>query len=310
MYSALTGAARYDIELTNGDRLSGEIDKQSDKFIVLDHTLLGLLQISVEDIKQKVLAKRADETETTSKKPEIIPPKFSDNRATEKPGLFGTRFLQGWTRHLGTGLSGSEGNSQVLNFNIGLEAKFKDERERTEFSSAFFFTRSNNETSKNKFHAQLIQDWLKPESKWFYFGQGRYDHDQFGDWNHRISSSGGFGYEFIQSAQAELRGRLGVGLTRTFEGKDDDYTPEALLGLEGHWNITQNQKFSAKNILFPDFQNKGEFRNISAADWTIKVKEWGNMSLKFGLQNEYISNTQGDAKNNDFDYFGRLGYDF
>ncbi len=310
MYSALASAAIYDIELNNDDRLSGRIDKQTDNFILLDHPLLGLLQISVEDIKQISLVESVAEQEPTSNKPDFIASKQSDNIPAEQPGLFGTRFLQGWTRHIGTGFSGSEGNSQVMNFNIGLDTKFKDEWKRSEFSSAFFFARSNNETSKNKANAQLIRDWLKPESRWFYFGQGRYDYDQFESWDHRISGSGGLGYELIESERAELRGRLGLGLTRTYGDDDDDLTPEAVLGLEGLWNINQNQKLTAKNTLYPDFENEGEFRNISSADWTIKVNEWGNMNLKFGLQNEYISDPQGDAKNNDLDYYGRLGYDF
>ena len=310
MCSALTSAAFYEIELNNGDRLSGRIDKQTDKFIYLDHPLLGLIQISVEDIKQKSLVKRADEVEPTNNKLDIITSVQSENKPAEQPGLFDSRFLQGWTRHIGAGFSGSEGNSQVMNFNIGLDTKFKDERKRSEFSSAYFFARSNNETSKNKANAQLIQDWLKPESKWFYFGQVRYDYDQFESWDHRISGSGGLGYELIASERVELRGRLGLGLTRTYGDDDDDLTPEAVLGLEGHWNINHNQKLTAKNTLYPDFENEGEFRNISSADWTIKVKEWGKMNLKFGLQNEYISEPQGDAKNNDLDYYGRLGYDF
>ena len=312
IYIPSTLANKAHIELVNGDRLSGNIEKQTEQIIILNHPVLGRLQISVKQIKQCSLAKSPNKSDQVN--PQTNSPVANNHEAKdfkkESRGVVGTRFLQDSTRHIGIGLSGSEGNSQTANFNVGADLKFEDQHRRAAYTAAYFFSRSDSQTTKNQFYIELIEDQLSTESRWFYFGQSRYDYDQFKGWNHRLSGSGGLGYEFLKSALWELRGRIGFGITRTLGGNDDRVIPESVLGLEGNWNVTKNQTLTARSTVHPDLNQRGEFRNISIVDWTIKLPEYGNFSVKLGVGNEYDSNPQNNAKRNDLDYYGLVGYDF
>jgi hypothetical protein len=60
-------------ELTNGDRLSGEVIERTLDGVVIEHPMLGRITLAADPIEP---AKQAN------------------------PGLFGTDFMQGWTREI------------------------------------------------------------------------------------------------------------------------------------------------------------------------------------------------------------------
>ena len=76
------------------------------------------------------------------------------------------------------------------------------------------------------------------------------------------------------------------------------------------WDITDKQLLTFSNTYYPDLEEIEEFRNITKAEWLLKMDAAKNMSFKLGLENEHISDPGGSAESNDLKYYGALVFDF
>jgi hypothetical protein len=274
-------AAAESIDLVNGDKLSGNVIEQNAERVVLEHPVLGRVEIPVEQIK---------------------PPK------APKRGLFGTSFLAGWTRTFQLGVSGAQGNTKNNDVLAALDLAYEDEQRRWDFDAAYRFGAADGETTQHDALAQLRRDWLLAGSRWFFFGIGRFDYDQFKTWTYRLNGSGGIGYQFLKSERFELRGLFGPSLTKQFN--ESDFFVEALVGLEGLWKISKHHSLSLSNTIYPALNDIGEFRNLSALAWKWKLMEEPGLSLIAGVDNEYESSVASGLKHNDVKYSTSLGIDF
>jgi putative salt-induced outer membrane protein YdiY len=269
------------VELGNGDKVTGTVIERTDDKIVLDHAVFGRIEIPLAQLKQ----------------PE--PP---------NPGLFGTGFLEGWTRTFSVGLSGQEGNSKTLDIIAALDADSENEKRRWTFDARYNYSTADSDTTKENAMVALGRDWLFSESRWFMFTRSRFDYDDFRTWKYRIQGDAGVGYQFIKSDTFELRGRTGPSLVQ--EWNEDQFRAEWLAGPEFVWNLTPNQKFEASNFIYYSFTPWGEFRNVSNAAWKWAISEKPALSLKAGLENEYQSDVASGVKKNDLKYYTSIGIDF
>lgn len=268
------------IELENGDKFEGTIIEQRASSIVVDHPVLGRVEIP-----------------RTALKPV----------APENPGLFGTDFLRGWKRNLGAGFSGASGNSQDASFNAGLNLNRSAETFRGAFDTSYFYSTKEGDASTNEYFANYKHDFLFKDSRFFLFGTGRYDYDQFQSWENRIAASAGAGYDFYKTETFDLRGTLGPGFSRTW-GTENEWKPEAVLGLALAWRISESQSFEADSTYYPNLEDLPEFRLLSNAAYKIGLGEIAGLSLKLGVKDEYNSETAGD--NNNLKYYGNIVYEF
>ncbi len=278
----LTQAGAETLELANGDKLSGEVIERTEDRIVLEHAVLGRVAVPTAQLKPPEPATR---------------------------GLFGTRFLRGWKRSVEMGLSGASGNSETKDLRAGVNLGYEDETRRWKFEARYLFSEQDHDTSQNNFRAILNRDFLRPSSRWFFFAGGRYDWDDFQNWEHRLTLGAGPGYELFTSESFDLRGRVGPSLTIQ-RGDDDDVKGELLLGLEAVWRISDAQTLNLSNSLFPALSDPGEFRNVTNADWTIHLSERYPLALKLGIENDYESSVDPDTEENDLKYYGSLLYSF
>ena len=278
----LTRAGAETLELVNGDKLSGEVIERTQDRIVLEHAVLGRIAVPTDQIQS----------------PEPV-----------NPGLFGTGFLRGWKRSVEMGLSGASGNSETKDLRAGLNLGYEDATRRWKFEARYLFSEQDHDTSQNNFRTILNRDFLRPDSRWFFFAGGRYDWDDFQNWEHRLTLTGGPGYEFFASESFNLRGRIGPSLTIQ-RGDDDDVKGELLLGLEAVWRISEAQTLNLSNSIFPAMSDPGEFRNVTNAAWTIHLSERHPLALKLGIENDYESDVDRDTEKNDLKYYGSLLYSF
>jgi putative salt-induced outer membrane protein YdiY len=173
------------------------------------------------------------------------------------PGLFGTGFLEGWTRTFSLGLSGQEGNSKTLDIIATLDADFEDENRRWAFDARYNYSTADSDTTNHNAMVALGRDWLFSESRWFTFARGRFDYDDFRTWELRLQGDGGVGYEFIKWETFELRGRTGPSLVQEFS--ESQFRAEWLAGPEFVWHLTPNQKLEASNFIYYSFTPWGSF---------------------------------------------------
>jgi putative salt-induced outer membrane protein YdiY len=273
-----------EIVLETGDVLVGDIVEETEDGIVMEHPMLGRITIPAAQIK---------------------PP---DPPEPVNPGLFGTRFLEGWSRQLSAGMSGAAGNTTTFNIDAQLSMKHETDRHRGNWLSAFFYATSDDEATTNRFITAYEHDLLFENSRWFVFGTGRYDYDDFKAWDHRIAISAGGGYEFFKADFFELRGRTGIGYSQTF-GDEKESRPEGRAGIEGIWNITEHQNFTFRGTFYPDFSDIPEYRTTAGADWNINLVDVQGLGLKIGFLHEYESQTA-SVSGHDLRYYGNVAYGF
>lgn len=312
------------IELSNGDRITGTIVETNEDGTVIENSVFGKVLIphghlisvvptASDDVAAIAKAKAAENAASTARaagadtrvKAQIIMLPEPDHVPS---GLFGTNFLFGWEKSFELGLSGSSGNSENHNLHIGAQASYEDEKDRWNFTSAYFFSSDDGDASQNELFITLIRDWIIPESKWFYSAQSRFDWDEFQTWECRISSHAGFGYQFVQKDSLELNGRIGAGFSQ--ELSPDECRREALAGLEGAWQITEQQKISGGMTIHPDLSDIREFRTLSHLEWIIAPENYESINLKLGMNHEYQSHVGADDDKDDVTYYLALVYKF
>jgi putative salt-induced outer membrane protein YdiY len=293
---ALAAPAAADlVRLTNGDVLTGTIVEQTDAGVVLDHAQLGRVTLKPEQVQAAVTGKAK------------LPPAPAAPRA----GVFGTGFLAGWTKQVQLGLSGASGNTENADFLGGLKGAFENDTRRWAVDSGYFYSSEEGDTTKDEAFVAATRDFLFPTKRYFVFLSGRYDYDQFEDWDHRLNLASGLGYSFIDTETFDLRGRGGFGVTKTFGSPGNDkWDPEAVIGVETEWVPTERQKLKAYDTFFPSLADTGEFRNLTGIDWTLAISDGLGLSLNLGLQNEYESDVEPGTEKNDLLYHASLLYDF
>ncbi len=291
------------IVLSNGDVLSGKVLSKGENTLTLAHNTLGTLELTNEQINSVVMLEPTTASESSDNKdPEVI--SEAEAIAQAAPSLHP---YYPWKTALELGLNGSEGNSQSRNIHAGLLTKQETPELRRSLEMAYDSSETDNATSRDEFFATFNQDWLINESPWYYFAMGRFDWDDFKDWDYRMSLSAGAGYTFIENKEWSLRSKAGLGANREFGGEDDDIKPEGLLGGISEWTLSEHHKIELSSTFYPELDQLGEYRNITELNWVNKLNS--HMRMKIGLANEYESDVPSGIKHNDFKYTTSLSWE-
>jgi opacity protein-like surface antigen len=311
----LSGAAVADeIELVTGEKIEGAILENNDQRVVIEHPVLGRLEIDPDQIKPP------EEVHVT-------------------PGLFGTSFLEGWTRGASIGWNLSTGKSKNQNLNGDLGLHRETERHRMKLVSKYYYSESDKEVEDNQFDARYTHDFLFADGKWFPFLSPNYRYDSQQDWNHRAGVDVGIGYQFFKNEEWDLLGRLGGGVSQTLKDDREETTSgvpagesprhrgdnpirtewTGLIVLQGTWFYMEGQSLAASIGLEPDFadlRSRNEtstrtpnFRSIMNAEWKVAIGAIEGLSFKTGIN--YIHDSHESNRNrNDRKYYLNLAYDF
>jgi putative salt-induced outer membrane protein YdiY len=207
-----------------------------------------------------------------------------------------------WKHEVDVGINGANGNTKAINLHTGYTGRYKDATHGWKLKSAHDKAESNGIETRNQFFADLLKDWYWNGSPWIAFMQGRYDWDEFKEWDYRLSASGGTGYEFINNNIWYLAGRFGLGGYRIYGYAEEELTAEALFTLEASWTISGRESVDFETTFFPSLEKSGEYRNITALNWKMSMMERGRLALKIGLINEYDSLAAVGTETNDFKY--------
>lgn len=288
------GALADRINLINGDQINGRIVNRTDSHITVEHSVLGDLSIPIDHIESLQISAELD--------PGAEARLTMIQEAIEKADAWKGRV------EIGAGLSAGVTDEQSAH--IGATMSRETDRNITRLDALYYYSASDGDRTNSRFTSGVRHDWLMPNSKWFYFSQGRYDYDEFQSWEHRLSGHGGAGYHLIDEEDFDLKLRGGLGLIREFGSENEDVRPEAVLGIDVVWQLTEKQKFIAAVELFPDLSETGEFRTVTDAGWSVLMDEATNMSLRVGLHHEYESTTDAGIDHNDLRLTAGLQFDF
>lgn len=294
---------RVRLTLTNGEVVRGELTALKDGVAVIQHPIFGDIAIARAMVAQIVLDEQPNATipapqpSAEEPPPEAVPP-------TPKS------FLEGWKGTVEFGLNGSSGNTERVNLRAGLGAARKTDETDTTLNFTYTWARDDGNNTENRARLDARNDWLLGDGPWRLFAKGSFEFDDFQEWDTRASLFGGVGYEFIDTSDTFLLGRIGAGITREFGGDDTGITPEGLLGLDFRHALTERQQINATAEFLPDLEDIGAYRALARASYDILIDPEANLKLKLGVEDRYDSDPGGDFKRNDFDYFALIAWEF
>ena len=243
----------------------------------------------------------------------------ADNHEAAKPGLFGTSILEGWSKSVGAGITGTDGNKSEVKVNADAKAEYTDEKHRRKFQAQLNISKPDSPkgtvpkpvTDRDAF-VEYEENYKPFDNSVYLIGTIRYDYDRLLIANHRISPSAGVGAEFIKTEDLAVRGSVGAGINHTWD-HDGDTIPEGVIRGSADYNVTKGVTFATTHTYYPNFDDTDEFRIISNAEFKADIGEEGGLTASLGVDNEYdttIDDVVKPLKKNDLTYFLRLGYDF
>ncbi|MFK7789299.1 MAG: DUF481 domain-containing protein, partial [Phycisphaeraceae bacterium] len=287
---ALAGVAHQvdadDVELINGDVLTGTVVQSDERGIILKHPVLGTIPLQADRIAMVTLTKdqqpKADKPKP--KKPAAKTSKGSSAKtqnakaaktdtlkkealkaAAENRSLW-QHFREDWTSRLTLGINGSNGPTQQQDYRIKFKTGFEDKADRYRFDTSWFYATANGDKTQNQFQANFTRDWLQEDKPWFFFIKGQYRFDDNRSWENRTSAFGGGGYTLKKTEDVEVNTRLGFGGTYEY-GSVNEFTPEALFGGSVvKWHISDRAAISGETIYYPSLVDTAQFRVESSLE--------------------------------------------
>lgn len=311
------------IELTSGDVLLGRIAEESDEQIVLEHPLLGRIELPRARIAEVIPAanvgqepdapgeRRADFSEHDANEAPADEATTDEAPANEEPRSLLAELrelLDGWKLQLALGFSDRASNVRSFSVHTRLNANYADSEDRWRINAAYHRSTTDSRTTRNDIRLFLQKDWLLPESSWFFFGQGDYHYDTIKSWDHRLGLHGGVGYDLNELLGVDARLRGGLGFTREFGGVDPKTRPESLLATEFNLQLTEVHSVAGSVQFMPSIDGSGYYRVTTDGNWDIKLTE--ELSLRFGVQHEYDNAVPAGFEKHDRRLTGSLVFQF
>lgn len=326
----VTTSLADEVELVTGEVLHGELIEHTPEVVVLDHPILGRLEIPAEAVQAVRLEGPGAAPSAGQRAPTDEASSADDGRATAPgraqepapalPPDETTPPEPRWDSKFEFGFGLREGATEDANLHMAFTTALKQESYGYDIDSRYALRTSRGNRSENKFTAGLFAKWPVSNSRWYYFAQTRYDFDEFQSWEHRITGGGGVGYHLVDVNQLDETGEpfdvfdlslhTGAGLRKEFGSQNEDVQPEGIFGGDLEWHISPRQHLKAGSTIFPNLQETGEFRVRTNAEWLLDINTMDGISLKLGLAHEYQSQTEPGIDPNDLSVYGAVVIDF
>lgn len=311
------------IYLTNGDRLTGKIEKMENGKLTLKGELFDKLIIDLQNIetfqtdepieihledetsftekienseKGKVLVHSADETEIRS----------YDIGKIRRIGPLPDPVK--WTRQFSLAIAGSEGNSENFNFNFGTYVKRRSPWDRTTFEAEYYFERDGSDTTQDEWYGDLKYDYFFSE-KFFAFSSLRLEQDDLSDLDYRFIFSPGVGYQWVERDDLNFSTEVGIAYLReSFSGGSSNNDITARIAYLFDKTLFSSVKFFHDLKLFPAFTDPTDLYLTTSAGLRTEINEHFFTEAKVRV--DYDSTPAEDAEDTDLNYSLGVGVNF
>ncbi len=214
-----------------------------------------------------------------------------------------------WEGNVEMGMSGSDGNSQTLNYLLGLDAKRETDQHILDFDLKYDRKTANSVDTAHRLFAEARWELLFEDSCWTWFFHETTEYDEFKAFDLRLSYDTGLGRCLIKNDDTSLLARAAAGMSHEIGGLSDNLVPEGVFGLEFDHKLNERQKLSFSSEYSPDVTDFLDYRLKSKASWEVLLDEDTNLSLKASILDRYDSTPSG-KKANDVDYTLTLLWSF
>jgi putative salt-induced outer membrane protein YdiY len=314
---AATSARADQILLKNGDRLTGTVVDSDAKVLTLKTDYAGDIKIqwasitSITSAQNLHLALKDGQTivgtvatkddslvvstkstgEITAPKADVTAIRNDAEEAIYEKEVLHPGLLDLWSGVLDTGLSLTTGDSKTLTYNFSGKAARVSQRDKISVYTTAVYAR-NNTTGVAQVTAHNIiggvRGDLNVSDRFFAFGLGDFEYDQFQQLNLRSVFGGGGGYHLIRHKNTTLDVNAGGDYER-----EDFFTltrssGEALVGENFATKIGPRFTFSQDFTYYPNLTEGGQYRIVFDATAATKLKSW--LSWQLTYSDRYISN--------------------
>ena len=327
------GQGRADqVQLVNGDCLSGQVKSIAEGRLKLVSPILGALDL---DIKQ-VATVRTEESgpivlkDFEYKEGRLAPgPEKLEIRRGEEPveavaladilafregvaALAGERRIQ-WSNSVEMGVLGHSGNTDQVKVNALYNVEGKNEDWLIKYFATGAYGREKRENqafetdNKGRTGGHLERNLRKHLST---YGAGEMERDRIKELEFRGMYNGGLGFPLVR--QKELFYELRTGLGQQFEETEEDGRSSSAignLGSEFKYILSQRLELSQLTNWIPRL-DAPDYRITADSAATVYLNERKNLYLKSGVRNEFDSTPARGVEQYDIYYFTNLGYKF
>lgn len=255
-----------EVQLKNGDRLTGQIVRLTEGKLVLKSQLAGEITINLSDIKtfssdapievhlkdgtvlhQPVAAAEPNEFAIAAGE-SLRPQSFNlaDVAAINPPPAAKPK----WTGNLTGAVSSTHGNTTAESVTASVSAARRSEKDRT--TAEADYAKSDTE-DRDTGEEETTEDWWRAKAQYDYFftkqffgfGNARYERDDIALLDRRVVVGGGGGYQWIETDATAFS--TSFGLASLYEKFENETDSNSELSLQAGYNLN---KRLGKNLRF------------------------------------------------------------
>ena len=315
-----------EINLKNGDRITGEVIKMQENQLVVKTAYAGEITIAWEEVLHvktdrpiKVVLKDNTSIEGLSQTAEESKMKL-DSNMLEAPTSFEISDVKAinpvtekplhWKARANVSLSNQRGNTDTDNYYLDGEFVARTEKNRYSIGGRYNEEKSRGiTTARNALGYGKYDHFLN--QKWFLFANTLFEHDEFKDLNLRSTLGAGAGYQFFETPLLNLSASGGVAwVDENFDLAEDNNYPA------GQWFVNYDQYFFKKFMQIFHDQN-GYISLEDSNDWFLKTQTGARFPIYKGftatVQFNYDYDNQPSAaaeEKEDTKFLLLIGYQF
>ena len=321
-------ASADEIVFTNGDHLTGKIEKLEGGKLTIQSSVAGTVTADLKDIRtfstdapievhlkdgtvihQKIAA-GADGQFAVEQGGAIQPQAFAvgEIKAINPPKAK-------WTGSVSAGALLTRGNSYSDNFTLSLDAIRRTDDDRITASAGYFYGKQQDKTTGNKststdnwFAAGKYDYFFTP--KFYGYGNARLERDRIADLDLRFIPGAGVGYQWIESPKQNFSTE--AGLSWVYESfTNPDRTDDFLAArLAYHYDLKINDKVKVFHDLevFPSLEDVSQF--LVNAQAGLRATLTKQFFTEFKIVYLYNSDPAPTASRNDLRYVLGVGWTF
>jgi putative salt-induced outer membrane protein YdiY len=291
-------AEKVNVGMDTGDRLVGRIEWNESVNEPVVETELGGIPIAVERVEAiwpeggkspelRELERQAEETEAEMRKQ-----------------------IGKWAFALEIGARLEEGNSDTLEGRIRLELKRTSKKDMLKFYASGDYAEENDARSEAEAKGGAYYEYLFTE-RFFAYGRGELEYDEFEELELRASLSFGPGYYFIKETWHELKSFVGAGYQHEsfFDGTTDN-TALVNVGLDYRIDIKEWLRFYHSALYSPTFDGIDDYRLNFDTGLHIPLGKSEVWAIRLGVMHEYDAQPQPGVERLDTTYYANLRADF
>jgi putative salt-induced outer membrane protein YdiY len=307
------------VELKNGDRLSGTVVKYTGETLVFTTPYAKEIPIAWAEVVTLTTDTPYWVKLTSGEYVSARIVSHGDGMHLESEAVEGTGPLAladvvtigippgaRWSADVKAVLNGSQGNTETFAFGAAVEAIRDTDDDRLRFGGSIARqSRDSEDTVKNSRGWGYYDYHLG--AHWDLGGFVTLEYDHFKDLDLRTVVGAGPGYRFIDTKTMLFKIRAGLAyVNENFSaGSDRDYVT-AVVGDELRWTISESQSLYQLLDVYPSLEDgKDVFLH---AEVGFRQTMWKGLFLEVALIDDFDNLPADDTKKNDFRYLLSLGY--